>query len=175
MKLCGQNIFFSPGQNRIKNIDNRSPHHDRHPLHLMDHPGSCWSVEIAPNQSEVSWALAGLVPKPTCCFRSQMWTLSKPWGPCLGGPWLNQLFSSWLGLPAASGMGTLSKSWLNQLLHTRLVSTIKWVQGCQPWILVQLVCIPKKIHHENADDSDCRKNYWCYWAWLGWGRGCLWQ
>ena len=91
--------FFSPGQIMIKDIDNRSPHHDNHPLHLMDHPSSCWSAEIAPNQSEVRWALAGLVPKPTCCFQSQMGTLSKPWLDRVP-IWLGKSSSSkWVGDP----------------------------------------------------------------------------
>ena len=34
---------------------------DHHLRHLMDHRSSCRSAEIAPNQSELRWAIAELV------------------------------------------------------------------------------------------------------------------
>ena len=36
---------------------------DHHLRHLMDHRSSCRSAEIAPNQSELRWAIAGLVAR----------------------------------------------------------------------------------------------------------------
>ena len=159
MKLCGQKLFFSRPKHDKKVIDNRSPHHDHHPLHLMDHPSSCRSAEIAPNQSEVRWALADLVPKPTCCFRSQMWTLSKPWGPCPGGPWLDRVPNPLAAFKVRWGPFLSPGSTSCSTLDLFPLSSGFEAPNFESWF--NWFAFPRKfnVNTENADDSDCRTNY----------------